>query len=244
MAKGSSSSFSDSTLVTGTPQDASAKSLFHALSEIEQLSAAELRSSLPEGSLPMQPRFTFIDVACKNAAVMTLFTFLTAPLSIAVVEKIMPAFGNTNPSLIDKIYVYLFSSAPAIAFALLITSVISKTYTGKVTKSIVNRFTSSYVATKILVSLFMLYLFYVLAASWFTPDNVWGVLSYLDIFFRKVPQAKEDIYNWLMDFRKILVPAAIYATLVHIGTAALISIGYIRGDMRTRQIELLRKEWE
>jgi hypothetical protein len=239
-----SGSFSDSTLVTGTPQDASAKSLFHALSEIEQLSAAELHTSLPDGSLPLQPRITFIDVACKNAAMMTLFTFLTAPFSIAVVEKIMPAFGNTNPSLIDKIYVYLFSSGPAIAFACLITSVISKTYTGKVTKSVVNRFTSSYVVTKILVSLFMLYLFYVAAASWFTPDHVWNALSYFNIFFRKAPQYKENIYYWLMDFRRILIPAAIYATLVHIGTAAMISIGYIKGDMRTKRVELLRKEWE
>lgn len=241
--KGSSSNSDHGAIITGTPQDASAKSLLHALSEIEQLSIAELRSSLPEGSLPMQPRFTFIDVACKNAALMTFFTFLTAPFSIAVVERIMPAFGSISPSMIDTIYVYLFSSAPALAFAILITSVISKTYTGQVTSKIVNSFTSSYVITKMILSIFMLLLFVVIS-TWFTPDRAWGALSFFDSLLRYSPKTKEAAYYWLMDFRGILVPAAVYATLVHVGTAAIISIGYIKGVMKTKKIELLRREWE
>ena len=99
MAGKSGAKSQGASVVPGAPEDASAKSLLHALSEIEQLSLAELRGSLPEEVLPIQPRFTYIDVACKSAAMMTLITFVTAPFSIAVVQKIMPAFGSTNPSL-------------------------------------------------------------------------------------------------------------------------------------------------
>ncbi len=237
------SSNSGGAVITGSPQDASAKSLLHALSELEQLSVAELRSSLPEGSMPMQPRFTFVDVACKNAAAMTFATFLAAPFSIAVAEHIMPAFGSVTPSLIDKVYVYLFSSAPAIAFSLLITSVISRAYTGKVTSRLVNYFTSSYVMTKMMLSLVLLLLF-AQASAFLTPDVVWKIVSFFDFLFRKTPQAKETAYMWLMEFREILIPSAVYATLVHLGTAALISAGYIKGVMRTKRIEVFRREWE
>lgn len=244
MAKQSGSSSSGGAVITAAAQDASAKSLFHALSEIEQLSIAELRSNLPEGSLPMQPRFTFIDVACKSAAMMTFMTFLTAPFSIAVTEKIMPAFGNTNPSIIDKLYVYLFSCAPALAFSILITAIISRTYTGTVTKGIVSRFTSSYISTKIVLSLLLLLICYALAQNFFTTENVWGALGYFDVFFKSAPQKKETIYYFLMEFQQVIVPASIYATLVHIGTAGIITAGYLKGVIKTRKIERLRREWE
>ena len=244
MSKGSSGNDSGGAILAGAPQDASAKSLLHALSEIEQLSIAELRSSLPDGSLPMQPRFTYVDVACKNAAIMTLVTFLSAPFSIAVAENVMPAFGTTPPPLIDKIYVYLFSCAPAIAFSILITTVISKVYTGKVTSRIVNMFTSSYIFTKMIMSLFLLLVFVQLAAA-ITPDVVWSFLGIFDVIFKRVVEGtKEKAYYLLMDFRSILVPAAVYATLVHVGTSLIIGIGYIKGVMRSNKIELLRREWE
>lgn len=245
MAKAASGpSSGGTTVVSGTPQDASAKSLLHALSEMEQMSLAEMHGSLPEEVLPLQPRFTFIDVACKSAALMTLITFLTAPFSIAVVQKVMPAFGNPNPSLIDKAYVYLFSCAPSLACAILITSIISKTYTGNVMKKVVNHFTTSYIITKMFISLFLLLVFYVMATRWLTPDVVWNMLSHIDIFFKSNPAAKESAYGFLMEFRKIIFPAAIYATIVHIGSSAIIVIGYMKGAMRTMEIEQLRREWD
>lgn len=244
MAKAASGQSNGTTVIAGTPQDASAKSLLHALSEIEQLSLAEMHSSLPDEVLPTQPRFTFIDVACKSAALMTMITFMSAPFSIAVVQKVMPAFGNSNPSIMDQIYVYLFSSAPAIACAILITSIISKVYTGNVMKRIVNLFTTSYIITKMCLSLFLLLIFYLAASRWITPDGVWSLLSHFDVFFKKNPSAKEGTYYFLLEFRQIIFPAAIYATMVHIGTAAIIAMGYLKGAMRTKQIELLRKEWE
>ena len=243
MAGKASGPSNNTTVVAGTPQDASAKSLFHALSEIEQLSLAEMRSDLPEEVLPLQPRFSFIDVACKSAALMTAITFITAPFSIAVVQKVMPAFGNTDPSIIDQIYVYAFSSAPVVACSLLITSILSKTYTGNVMKGVVNRFASSYIITKMLISLFLLLMTYLLATTWLNPDVVWNMLSYVGIFFKNNPERKIAVYKFLMEFRGILLPAAIYATIVHIGTSGIIAFGYIRGAMRTREIEELRREW-
>lgn len=245
MAKSSGpSSNSGTTVVNNAPQDADAKSLFHALSEIEQLSLAEMHSSLPEEVLPLKPRWSYIDVACKSAAMMTLVTFITAPFSIAVIQKIMPAFGNTDPNIIDKIYVYAFSSAPVIGCSILITSIISKTYTGNVMKGVVNRFASSYIMTKMFISLFLLLMTYLLATRWLTPEVIQGFLSHIEIFFKKDPAAKESVYRFILEFKQILVPAAIYATIVHLGTSAMIAIGYISGSIRTREIEEMRRYWD
>lgn len=243
MAKASGPSNSN-TVVTSAPQDAEAKSLFHALSEIEQLSLAEMHSSLPEEVLPLKPRWSYIDVACKSAALMTLVTFVTAPFSIAVIQKIMPAFGNTDPTIIDKIYVYAFSSAPVVGCSILITSIISKTYTGNVMKSVVNRFASSYIITKMFISLFLLLMTYLLATRWLTPEVINGFLSHIEIFFKKDPAAKASVFRFLMEFKQILVPAAIYATIVHLATSAMVAIGYISGSIRTREIEEMRRYWD
>ena len=241
MAKGSSQS---STLFTSSPQDAQAKSLIHALSEITHWSLLEYHESLPANLVTLEIIRSYVMVACKSAAASTLMTFLLAPFSLAVIAKIFPAFGNTSPMLIDKIYIYLFSATPAVAFAILITTIITQAYTGEVTKRLVGYFTSTYIVIKILLSLFLLFVYFQLSVYMFNPRSVWSFLTYFEVFLLRSPGTKEMFFQGLVEFGTILVPAAIFATIVHIGTAALITFGRIRGAMKTRTLEMLRKEWE
>jgi len=238
-------------VITSPMVDVRATSLFHALSEIEQFSAAELRTDLPEGVVPLLPKFSFMDVGFKNGAVTTAVTFFLAPFSMAAIEHLIPVFGNSNPSLLDKLFVYAFASAPAWAMAMLIAFISMKTYRGRITKTLINNLLFSYATAKISVSIFLMAIGYFIYSRVFTADLISNsmtalktVVEFISASLNNNPTYSDKIYYFLLDFRKIIIKAVNFAALLHVGTAVMLLISHIIGVQKTRQIELLRKEWE
>ncbi len=255
MAKGSSGGQgkggkggADETVITSPMVDVRATSLFHALSEIEQFSAAELRTDLPDGVVPILPKFSFIDVGMKNALVTTLATFLLAPVTMSVTHYLIPIFGQSKPKLIDEVFVYSFASAPAVAMTLLIGFIAMKVYRGNITKTLTNNLLFTYGMTKIMASIFLMGVGYFIHNRVYTPDHIYSILDFIrpviEFVQAKIPISLEGTYSFLLAFRGIIVSAVNFAALLHVGTAVLLLISHLVGIQRTRKIELLRKEWE
>jgi hypothetical protein len=247
---GTKTSASADAIVTSPMVDVRATSLFHALSEIEQFSAAELRTDLPEGVVPLLPKFSFMDVGFKNGTVTTAVTFFLAPFSMAAIEHLIPVFGDNNPSLLDKLFVYAFASAPAWAMAMLIAFISMKTYRGRITKTLINNLLFSYATAKISVSIFLMAIGYFIYSRVFTADLISNSMTTLKTVVEFISASvnnnftSDKIYYFLLDFRKIIIKAVNFAALLHVGTAVMLLISHIIGVQKTRQIELLRKEWE
>jgi hypothetical protein len=237
-------------VVTSPMTDVRATSLFHALSEIEQFSAAEMRVSLPDGVVPMLPKLSFMDVGFKNGVVTTAITFLLAPITMLAVDHFIPVFGSDNPSWLDKAFVYAFASAPAWALALLIAFVSAKTYRGQVTKSLINGLLFSYAISKITLSIFLIAVAYFIYSRVFTAELVYkivdsgrDVIEFIQNHLIKTASI-EGTYYFLLGFRETIIKAANFAALLHVGTATVLLISHIIGIQRTKKIELLRREWE
>lgn len=237
----------DSTVVTAGPADLKAKSFLHALSEIQQLSAVEYRTDIPDGVIPFIPMTSFADVAARTAATGTIYTFLVSPFSIAVIDKILPVFGTYNPSFIDKCFSYLLAAAPVLAITLLTAFILLEhVYMGKTVKKMVDMFLLSFIGTKIIVSFIVTILFLWLYTSVFTEQWIlnhgmsfvnWGTSD-------KIKNLIYEFINWLIEFRRIIPQALKFSVILHMGTSALLGVVYIYSRRRSHRLRLLRQEWE
>lgn len=235
-----------------TPQEKStkAKSFLHAIAEIEQISASEIETDLPPGAFPTPSKLSFTDVAVKHAAITTAATFLMAPFSMLVVDKLLPVFGNLNPGILDTLFAYLLSAAPAVAFVLFFVYIINNLYIrGSVTKSLLNYYIHSYIITKFVTTILFLMFFAIIYNTVFSQTNIEYVAKCIsgamDIVWKaKTSSAYEWSYKWLTYFKSVLMPSAIYSTAVHICCVLLLGAAYLRSYLISKKIDLLRKEWE
>ena len=238
------------TVIASQERDTKAKSFLHAIAEIEQISASEIEIDLPPGAFPTPSKLSFSDVAVKHAAITTAATFLMAPFSMLVVEKLLPIFGSSNPGVLDIFFAYLLSAAPAVAFVLFFAYVISNIYIrGTVTKSLLNYYIHSYVITKFVTTLFFLMFFAIIYKTAFSQANMQsfakGIHDVISVISKtKALSVYEWSYTWLAYFKSVLMPSAIYSTIIHICCALLLGIAYLRSYLISKKIDLLRKEWE
>jgi len=237
-------------VITPEGRSTKAKSFLQAIAEIEQISAAEIEIDLPPGAFPTPSKFSFSDVAVKHAAVTTFATFFMAPFSILVMEKFLPIFGNRNPGTLDIIFAYLLSAAPAVSFTLVFVYIISNIYIrGAVTKSLLNYYVNSYIITKFTVTIFLLMVFAIIYKSVITPENIGSISRYMysvaQVVARtKAPSIGEWCYNSLVYFRNVIIQAAVYSAVIHVGCAILLGLAYFRSYVISRRIDILRREWE
>jgi len=247
----SQSSSNDNVIInTGGPAELKAKSLLHALSEMEQLSAAEYRTDFPQGTIPIVSRFSFFDVAGKTAALSTLITFLLTPFSMCVFDKILPVFGSYHPTFFDKIFTLLLSSANSLCVALLIIfTVCINMYLGKETEKIVRNFINTYVIVKIITSCFLGIIIYFIYRTFFTTQKIFAI--YHEIIRWKIiesPEGKfiiQKFFYWVNQFKSVLPDSIIFSLSLHIITALLIYISFYGIAYRkTKKLKKFREEWE
>lgn len=238
----------DGTVINTAVADIRAKSFLHAISEIQQFSAIEYRTNLPEGVVPLIPFFSFTDVAFKTAIAGTIYTFAATPFSIAVFEKILPIFNSTSPTFMDKLFSCLLSCAPVLATSfLLIAVLVTRFYMGKTTKKIASNFIMTFVGTKIGISFILAMIFLFIYSSIFTEQFIVKNFSGL-IASKMTPDfLKMYLYKfaiWLIDFRNTIPQAVRFSVCLHIGTSILIGLAFAYTSRRNRKIEEFRKEWE
>lgn len=238
----------DSSVVSPQVADIRAKSFLHALSEIEQFSAVEYRTDLPEGVIPMQPKFSFFDVAGKTAIITTFYTFIMSPFSFAVTDKILPVFGNLNPSFMDKLFSYLLAAAPTLAMTLLIMFVLtSKVYTGKTTRVIVENFLLSFVGVKLILSFILAMIILMIYNNTLTDQNIINFYAkiindtYLPVFIKKFSY---HFLKWFIDFKEIIPTATKFSVFLHTGTAFVLFLSYQYAKSNSERIKKFRQEWE
>ncbi len=235
------------TVVHARGEDTKAKSFSDAVSMIEQISAAEMEMDLPEGSYPTFSKLSFSAVAVRHAVSTTLLTFLMAPFSMLVIGKWLPAFGNMDPGLGDRIFALLLSAAPAVSFSFFFVYVMSGVYIrGKLTRILLSYYVNSYIIVKFIATFFLLLLVFVFHGSVMTPDRIDRFCSGLEsvVGFVGYEEVVVSVEDFLTSFRHVLIKSALFATFVHVGCAVLIGVGYLRSYLISARIDTLRREWD
>ncbi len=244
MSKGSR----DGSVISSQPADIRAKSFLHALSEIEQFSAVEYRTDLPEGVVPMQPKFSFWDVAGKTAMITTFYTFIMSPFSFAVTDKLLPVFGSINPTFMDRLFSYLLAAAPTLAMTLLIMFVLtSRVYIGKTTRVIVQNFLLTFAGVKLILSFLLAMLILMVYNKLLTDSNIISFYvkiindTFLPDVFKKLSY---HFLKWFIEFKEIIPVAVKFSVFLHAGTAFALFLSYHYAKSKSEKIKKFRQEWE
>jgi len=225
-----------------SPVDVKARSLWHAVTEIEQFSFAELDSNIPSEALTSLNLLSFGVAGMKSSALSVTLSFLTAPFSFCVLDRYLPVFGTTNPSLLDQIFSIMLSITPQIGFALLLSTMLFKVYRGEITKRSINHLVGGYLFGKLLVTLFFLYLFH-----WFyyrVGDNeIYWIADKLEFLLGFLGVEFEAVYRFLLDFRENFISSAWFVGIVSIITFFIVMISYFWGAKRSRNLHKISQMW-
>lgn len=230
-------------LIAGGIVDIKARSLFHALAEIQQFSVCERDgASVPSDVVTLPNLFSFMEVGFKSGFVSVLISLISVPLMFGVFNNLIKVFNSSHPHFTDSAFLLAASVAPPVGFALVVSHIISKAYRGETTSKIVSYLTGSLVTSKLLVSAVAALLFHIIYYKVLTAAGVYN-------FFNWMPLVKGSLFaaraaNWILRFKEVLIPSAWFILLVHIISSLVIVAGNLIGKRKTRLIEEFKKEWE
>lgn len=221
-----------------------AKSLIHAMSEIEQFSVAEMSSEIPGGSLPTATSLSFFEVGVKAGILIGFFTTATSPLMMAASERLVPIFGSFDYSLFDKLFSFTLSISFTICYAFFIFSILSHSYVGNITKKAINSLVSGIIISIMTKSFLILLLFHYISLTLINPESVSNIL--IDIqnsgFFPYWDFG--SIFSWIMRFKQVLIPSAYFIFVINTIFAFIVFMAVIIGKIRTRRMKEFKERWK
>jgi hypothetical protein len=193
--------------------------LLSAVGEIQHTAAMErsMTEPLNKNFLSVRQRLDFFVIGFKAALISGLFMALLTPFAVGVIEKMIPIFGDKNPSLFDEIYAFLLAVSFSLGYGIFLASLRS-CYVGVVSKGMIKNLFSGLALGAILKFFIILLLFnYIYIAL--TPSRVYKMLLFVHKTFSHTDL--QPAYNWILSFKQVFPVSVI---LVAIASFLLISI--------------------
>ena len=230
-------------LISGGIVDLKARSLFHALAEIQQFSVCERDgTSVPADAVTLPNIFSFAEVGLKSSFFSILISTLSAILMFSVFHKLIRIFGSSQPHITDSMFLLMSSIALPVGYAFIIHHIIAKAYRGETSSKLISYLLTSFIAGKVVMSVVIVALLHILYYKVLTPAGVYTFLNWIP--FMEGTLLVNQLASYIFQFKEVLIPTAWFIFVVHIVSSAIIVVGDIRGKRRTRRIEEFRKEWE
>ena len=217
MAKDSGGS--GDTVILGQSYLERPKSLLDAIKEIQNTAAMEM--STTEGINPaffsLKDRIDLMVVGIKNSFVSGIILALLTPFAIGVVERSIPIFGETDPSLFDQFYALLLALGFSIGYGFFLAS-LRHYYVGNMSKTMIRNLLGGIILGSFLKTVLVLIIFHFIYL-FFTPERVASML----ITFNKAMSYEklEKIYVWIVNFRPNFLTAS---WLVVVSTVLFVAI--------------------
>jgi len=182
------------------------KSIIDAISELEQYSAVLNDEEVPENFFTFKQKWEFFEVGFRDSFVSGILSALFTPIAMGVIEKLIPAFGDSSPTLFDRVFVFLLALGFSIGYALLIAGLGKYYYSNKITRTAMKNFLAGLFSGTLFKTIIAFIGFHFIYFFIFTPEKVSKVLHSLrlpeNLYYR--------VYGWLMEFRGVFIPSAYF----------------------------------
>jgi hypothetical protein len=222
------------------------KSLIQAISEIEQFSVAEMNSEIPEGSLPIKTALSFFDVGLKSGLFSGLMTAVTTPLMMAAGQKLIPVFGEYEPSLFNQIFSLALAISFPICFGIFLFMSMTKSYAGNITKRAIDYLCGGVASGTIIKTVLFVLLFHYICFQILDADKVIDALRWINglLYMEYLNLNYQKIFDWIMEFKLILIPSSYFMTFVNGVFVVMALLALVIGRYRTKVRKEFLKEWE
>lgn len=216
---------SGTVVITSGGGESKPKGIIDALSEIEKFSTMDRRGSeIPERFFTTKNRIEYFEAGFKGSLVSGLVSALLVPMAIGVLEKLIPVFGDDDPTAFDKGFVFLIALSFSIGYAVFIGGM-GRYYAGNFTRVMIRSFVSGTVVGAVLKMVLAFILFHFLYLVVLTEERI---ASFLAVFRSWIaPGTLDGIYRWTVEFKPVLLISAwfIVLTTVIFIMVPMISVG-------------------
>jgi hypothetical protein len=212
-------------VITSGGGESKPKGIIDAVSEIEKYSAMDRKGSeIPERFFTTRNRIEYFEAGFKGSFISGLVSAFLAPFAIGVMEKMIPVFGDAEPTAFDKAFVFLIALSFSIGYAVF-TGGMGRYYAGNFTRVMIRSFVSGTIVGAVLKMILAFILFHFLYLVVLTEGRIAAFLS----IFRSwaAPGTMEQVHSWIVDFKPVLLISAwfIVLTTVIFIMVPVISIG-------------------
>lgn len=215
------------------------KGLLDFISELEYIHTQEIKgiaASLAEEFFTTKDKLIAAELGFRQTFLSGVVTAMLTPFAIGVVEKMIPVFGSTEPSLFDSFYIFVLTLSYMIGYAFFIGSAATRFYGGyshaMVKNLLLGVFTSAFLKMVIIFILFNFIYIKVL-----TEEHILQVLTNMTWIPGLQPYLY-PAYKWLVGFRGVFPWSAnvvILSTLLYCSVIAGCYIWARRRNKRLRE---------
>lgn len=214
------------------------KGLLDAISELQYFYTQETNGmDLPGGLFTTKDQVIYMELGFRSTFASGLIMALLTPLSIGVLEKMIPVFGTTNLSPFDTFYVLLLTLFYLIGYGVFL-GVGVRSFHSDYTHAMVKNLLMGITAAAALKVVIVFLLFHFIYIKLLTQEKIVGVVSYLTQYISI--ERLVDPYKWLLEFRPVFVTSAYF---VLITTAIWLAVLYgcyfsaLRRNAKQKEIE-------
>lgn len=211
-------------MVTGGGATEKPKGLLDAISELEYLYTQEVDKGLElaPGLFTTKDKLLFTELGFRSTFASGLVMALLTPITIGVLEKIIPVFGSTTPSAYDNMFVLVLTLFYLIMYACFLGHGVRcyyREYTHQMVKSLLS---GIFMAALIKAGIAFI-LFHFLYIVVLTEHNLVKLVALLS----KVISIEKlyGPFKWLMEFRTVFPYSAWFVVLT-----TLLWLGVIYGS--------------
>ena len=236
--KNSSSGSSDIIPVQSIAAETRPRGIIEAVSTIEYYHAQEKRGSiLSSGFFTLKQKIEYFEVGFRGSFISGLITAMITPLAIAVVERMIPVFGSTSPTTFDTCFIFLLAFGFTLGYACFIARAASL-YIGPYTRSMIRNFVGGVITGAVCKMIIAFIFFHFLYMVVLTRKHVVGML----LRFGKHLKTETfiAIYQWIMEFRPVLLTASYLIVVTTIVFIMLPLVAMFFVSLRNRRLEKLK----
>lgn len=188
------------------------KGLLDAISYIDQNFANEMGGCMIKARfLTTKQRFEFMEVGARSSFASGMISVLLTPLAIGVVEKYIPMFGESNPSVFDQFCAMLLAMSFSLGYAVFIAKTATQ-YIGEYTKSMVRNLLGGMIGGSVLKAVLAFIAFHGIYFKVFSDQNIVWVLS--KVFYTRFSmETITKIFKWVQSFRGIFLTSSYFIVL-------------------------------
>ncbi|WP_224962737.1 hypothetical protein [Geomonas subterranea] len=214
------------------------KGLLDALSDLQYLYAQERNGmELPEGLFTTKDQVIFLELGFRSTFYSGLVMALLTPLSMGVLEKMIPVFGTTDLSAFDTFYVLLLTLFYLIGYGIFL-GIGVRSFHSDYTHNMVKNLLQGIAAAAALKVVIVFLLFHFIYIKVLTEEHILKVVATLS---KTISMEKlVGPYKWVIQFRSVFVESAWFVLITTaIWMAVLIGcyISALRRNARLKEIE-------
>lgn len=211
-AGGSNSKAGGGDIFQGGDRTVHPRGILEAIGFIEEAYADESGGAeIDPRRLTTPVRWEFMEIGFRSSFVSGLTAALLSPLAIGVLEKNVPIFGTTNPSVFDEACGLLLAMIFSMGYSIFLAGVATK-YLGGYTRAMVTNLLFGVSVSSALKALIVFLAFHMLYFFVLTDANVIGFIQFLYKFNLQY-DAAVSIFLWIKNFKSVFLTSAYFVVL-------------------------------